>query len=223
MTIARITTGMLMLILCSVACHDSRSEKVDIPAGFDENVLLEKRSNLSALIPAQELAAILGKDRKQIIRHRKNYDPDAAKHATVFSWPSGQSITMEGVDGAVETFHSVSIGYVQEMTPEQFGRRYGDGEALAQEIDALSNNPDIDTDIALEEAAHLSEQAKVMTYERVDHIGVLAYWEMPRQALHIHTGGASLTVTVNMGDNERKNQGTAIQVANLLLAGTTKH
>ncbi|MDR7129774.1 hypothetical protein J2X69_002120 [Algoriphagus sp. 4150] len=220
----RITVAVLMLIVLSVSCRpDGGSKKLDIPAEFDEIVLLARRSNLSFLIPPAELATLLGKDREQIIRHRKNYDPDASRHATVFSWPSGQTVSMEGIGDEMEVFHSVSVGYVREMTEAEFGQRYGEGKALEQDIDALSTNPDVDADIAVEEVAYLAEQAKSVTYEQVDHIGLPAYWEMPAQALHIHTGGASVTVAINMGDNEQKNKGMAIQVANLLLAGAAKH
>ncbi len=41
MTLLGITTAMLMFIFLGVACRDSRSEKVNTPNGFDENVLLK--------------------------------------------------------------------------------------------------------------------------------------------------------------------------------------
>ena len=116
--------GIGVIIAITVACSGTGgADKITLPQGFDDKELLSKRSNLSQLLSPDELAAILHKKPIDIKRHRKNHDPDPSKHATVFSWLSGKTAAIGDTGEQIDTHHSISMGYVREMTLEEFEQR----------------------------------------------------------------------------------------------------
>jgi len=210
-----ILIGCWFLILFS--CKNS-DKSVQIPEEFSVKHIvgiMKKPTSVSK----EKLAEIAGTSADKIQIYNENFSPDISKRMILFSWPNAEQKTIKtrsGKELKVEGSNSLGMGLVKRISKDDFQNQFESKEFIQNDIERISKDETVNSDIAISEAKFLAENSKVQQFEKVENIGELAYWETPVNALHIYTNGISFTVTTNFPD-EKESKSKAGEFLNLIL------
>lgn len=203
---------LFLLISCG-----TQNESVEIPSDFNSNVLKEIMKNPENL-SKEKLAGIAGTDIGKLKISQEYFSPDPSKRTLLFSWPNGgqKSVkTKEGKELKMDAYSSLGIGLIQKISKENFIEKFESKEFIQNEINRISKDENIDSDLAIAEAKNLAQNAKIQTCEKLENIGEIAYWEKPVNALHVFANGNSFTVTTNL-ETEKESKEKAVQFVQLI-------
>lgn len=203
----------LLLIPLLWACS-SPSNDVEVPTDF-------KGENLVAIMKDPEqlnidkIAKIVGEEASKVRIFNENFSRNPSDRVVIFSWPNGEKrgvTTSDGRDLEIEGRSSLGVGFLSKNSAADFHRKFGNKSAVQDEINRITQDENIDADLAIFEAKNLSENAKEQKFEKV---GENAYWETPVNALHVFANGVSFTVTTNL-ENENDSKQKALELVNLI-------
>ena len=210
-----ILIGCCFLIILS--CKDL-GDSIQISEDFTIQTIIEIMKKPTT-ISKEKLAEIAEADEEKIKIYNENFSPDVSKRMVLYSWPNGQkeSIkTRSGKELNIEKFNSLGMGLVKRISKKDFQNQFESKDFVQSEIDRITNDPDIPTDIAISEAKYLAKNSKIQKFEKWENIGELAYWETPVNALHVFVDGISFTVTTNFPD-EKLSRNKAIAFTKLII------
>lgn len=209
--------SFLLIVLGLISCGKN-DEKVEVPEGFNAKVLLEIMKNPQAL-SKEEIAKIAGTESVKIKIYNESFSPEISKRNVLYSWPNGKNKivkTQSGKELKLDAYSSVGVGFIKKISKLDFQKQYESNEFIQNEINRITNDESIDADLAIYEAKHLAETAKIQKFQKMENIGELAYWETPVNALHVFANGIAFTVTTNM-EEESDSREAALKMVKLIM------
>ena len=206
--------GFFLLMISSCNTSNDKIASIEIDSKKVIAVMKDPKS-----VSIEKIAALVGKKSSEIKIYNDDLSPDVSKNAVLFSWQNGENKsvkTLEGKDLSIAGYHSVGIGFLNKISKKDFQNKFESKTAIQEEINRITNDENIDADLAIAESKYLAQNSKLQQFEKVENFGELAYWETPVNALHIYNKGISFTITTNLG-NEKDGKETALKLTNILL------
>lgn len=212
---------IIPIILCLpfllISCG-KKNETVEVPAGFNSKVLVEIMKNPQS-VSKEEIAKIAGTEAAKIKIYNEWFSPQVSKRTVLYSWPNGENKTVKTQSGKelkLDAYSSLGIGFIKKISKQDFQKQYESNEFIQKEINRITNDESIDADLAIHEAKHLAENAKIQKFEKMLNIGEAAYWETTVNALHVFVNGTAFTVTTNM-EGESTSRQAALKMVKLIM------
>lgn len=212
-----------LLILGSLscfACSGSADNTARIPSDFDAEILSSNAGHLEQLIEKEEVAGLVGVSESELHVIYEDYSDAAAGHMLLFSWENREShrVQMNRDEVELPGFSSMGFGRITQMTLAEFEQAYQPktAESVKAEIKAVTSDASIDSDVAIWEAREIAKNAKTQTFEKLENVGERAYWETPRNVLHVWAGDQTFSVSANLTDDSEANKDKAIALAALI-------
>lgn len=208
-------SGLMLFLLISCG---KENEAVEVPAGFNSKVLVEIMKNPQS-VSKEEIAKIAGTEADKIKIYNEWFSPEISKRTVLYSWPNGGNKTIRtrsGKELKLDAYSSLGIGLIKRISKENFQKQFESKEFIQHEINRIANDESIDADLAIYEAKHLAENAKIQKFKKMDKVGDAAYWETPVHALHVFANGIAFTVTTNM-EGESTSRQAALKMVKLIM------
>ena len=205
------------IILINLISCGTQNETVEIPVDFDAKVLVEIMKNPENL-PKDKLAEIAGIEAGKIKISKEYFSPDPSKRTLLFSWPNGGQKTIKTMgekELKMDAYSSIGIGLIQKISKGDFQEKFASKEFIQNEINRISKDESIETDLAIAEAKYLADNSKIQRFEKLDNVGEISFWETPVNALHVFANGISFTVTTNL-ETEKESKEKAIEITQLI-------
>lgn len=205
------------IILINLISCGTQNETAEIPVDFDAKVLVEIMKNPENL-PKDKLAEIAGIEAGKIKISKEYFSPDPSKRTLLFSWPNGGQKTIKTMgkkELKMDAYSSIGIGLIQKISKGDFQEKFASKEFIQNEINRISKDESIETDLAIAEAKFLAENSKIQRFEKLDNVGEISFWETPVNALHVFANGISFTVTTNL-ETEKESKEKAIEITQLI-------
>jgi len=219
--IAILKTYLLILgCLSIIACSGGTDNTAKIPTDFDAEVLYSNAEHLEQLIEKEEVASLVGVPVSELHVIYEDYSDAAAGHMLLFSWENKETNRVQMSQDKVELlgFSSIGFGRITQMTLAEFEQAYQPktAESVKAEIKTVTSDASIDSDVAIWEAKEIAKNAKTQTFEKLENVGESAYWETPRNVLHVWAGEQAFSVSANLTDDSEENKDKAIALATLI-------
>lgn len=208
----------LIIFLFIISSCKNQSESVKVPISFNKELVLRQKKDLTKLLPKEKIAEILNLNSEEIKTYTENLDRNFSKHTVLYSWANGEKKSIKTTKGKtieLEANSSLGIGFLKEISKQDFQKQFESKEFIQNEINRISEDETIDADLAIAEAKYLAENAKNQSFEKWENVGEISFWETPVNALHVFANGMSFTVTTNF-ETERESKEKAIQIAQLI-------
>lgn len=214
-------TYLLILgCLSCIACSSGGDNTARIPSDFDAEILYSNAEHLEQLIEKEEVAGLAGVTASELHVIYEDYSESAAEHMLLFSWENKETKPVLMSQGEVElkSFSSMGFGRITQMTLAEFEQAYQPktAESVKAEIKAVTSDESIDSDVAIWEAKEIAKIAKNQTVVKLENVGESAYWETPRNVLHVWAGDQAFSVSANLDGDSEENKGKAIELAALI-------
>lgn len=209
----------IVAIICLVfiSCGQ-KNESVKVPVDFNPENLIDIMKNPENL-SQEKLAEIAGTESGKIKISKDYFSPDPSKRTLLFSWPNGGQKTiqtMKGKELKMDAYSSLGIGFIRKISREDFQKQFESKEFIQNEINRITSDEGIPTDVAISEAKNWAQNAKIQQFERMEEIDELAFWETPVHALHFYNNGFAFTISTNL-ENSNESKSKAIELLNLIL------
>ena len=219
--IAILKTYLLILgCLSCIACSGGAGNTARIPSDFDAEALYSNAEHLEQLIEKEEVADLAGVPVSELHVIYEDYSEAVAEHILLFSWENKETKPVLMSQGEVELpgFFSIGFGRITQMTLAEFEQAYQakTAESVKAEIKAVISDESIDSDVAIWEAKEIAKNAKTQTFEKLENVGESAYWETPRNVLHVWAGEQVFSVSANLSTDSEENKDKAIALAALI-------
>lgn len=198
-----------LLCFCCIVFCSCGSERAGVPSSFMSASLLKYQDRPEDVLTLKNVADIAGVPVQEIAVHVEKFTADKSENKALFSWDSGQVITVGG-NIKLSRFFSLGITHIRQISEADFTEKFGSVAGLQQRVDRLAADSTVSFAIAQREAQYLAGYAESQTITEVDNVGERAYWEMPLQVLHVYVRGAAFTITANFGDEEALNKRKAV-------------
>lgn len=208
--------SVVALVVLLSACNQSK-QSAAVPVTFEAKQLTGIMK-APQFVSKEAIAEIAGTDADKINIYNEDFATDVSKRTVLFSWQNGgkKSVkTGNGKELTVNEYSSMGVGFVTKTTKENFQQKFESKSYVQDEINRITNDENIDADVAIAEAKQLAQNAKTQQFEKLENIGEAAYWETPVNALHVFAKGISFTVTTNLSD-EKNSRGKAVELAQLI-------
>ena len=219
--IAILKTYLLILgCLSIIACSGGAGNTAKIPSDFDNKILSFNALHLEQLIEKEEVAGLAGVPVGELDVIYEDYSDAASEHMLLFSWENKETNRVQMSQGEVELpgFSSIGFGRITQMTRAEFEQAYQPktAESVKAEIKTVTSDASIDSDVAIWEAKEIAKNAKTQTFEKLENVGESAYWETPRNVLHVWAGEQVFSVSANLSTDSEENKDKAIALAALI-------
>lgn len=214
--------SLLALILLTAACSNT-NQSVTVPSNFEVKQLITIMQNPQS-ISKESIAEIAGVGASKIKVHNESFSPDVTKRTILFSWTNGEKKSIKTTAGKelqLQAYSAMGLGLVKKISKADFQQKYESKTAVQDEINKITKDQRIDTDIAIAEAKELAKNAKIQQFEKLENVGELSYWETPVNALHVFAKGICFTVTTNLTDDKASKE-KAIELTQLLFNNPLK-
>ena len=170
-------------------------------------------------ISKDKIADLVGVKADQIKVFNDEISSNVSQRSILFSWPNGEFKTQkisDSVELKLEDYSSIGLGFLRKISKEEFQNQYESKDFIQKKIESISKDSTIQSDLAIMEMKDLAENHKHQTFEKLDDLGELAYWEKPLNALHVYNQNGAFTISTNM-KNESESKQIALKMVELLI------
>lgn len=210
---------VIAIILASFvlnACGET-NQSVNLPEDFNSEAIISHKNNLQKILTKEMIAQLAGVPLVQIKMQVESKTNAQGQYTVLYSWPSGKTKKVaEGKHEILEYF-SLSIGFIQSMTQEEFEQYHSTNSGIQQQVDMLTKQENFNKEIGTVEAKYLAEYAGRRKAEKLQNIATMAFWETPMNALHVLAKDAAFTLTANFGADEQLAKQKTIELAQTIL------
>ncbi len=199
------TVFTLFLILLGLLACTKKNHQIDFSKKIDSEALLENVQNNKTVLPIELVSEIVQQSIDKITVYIENYTDNYSNHTISYHWPTTRSKSIETLDGQTITINShdaIGLSFFSKTNKHDFEKKYTSKDFIQSQIDSIVSNTNIHPDIAIAEATYLSESVKERSYQLEQNDLIMAFWELPNEALHVFYDGIAFTVTTNFNDSE---------------------
>ncbi len=203
------------MIFC-MACG-SNTESVNIPEDFQSEAIISKQNKLQKILTKEMISEVVNVPADKIEAHVENNINQQGQYTLLYSWPSGNTLKVGDGKHEIAEYHSISIGFVQQMNIEAFEKYYGTNEGLQEQVNQMVQQENFNKEVGTAEAKYIAEYAGKRKTEKLVNVATAAFWETPIHALHVLAKDAAFTITANFGDDETIAKEKAVALINTIL------
>lgn len=199
------------------SCQSGGKTTVEIPSNFNADYLFVNAKHLEKVINLEDVAGLTGVKTSDIGAYQENFSDNADSQLLLFSWEDGGNIEAGGQK--IPRRSSIGFGRFEKISAADFDLKHQQKttESLKREIERITSDETIDTDVAIWEAKELAKAAKSHQSEKLENVGNAAYWQTPIGVLHVLVNGVAFSVSANFNVDEAKNKQKAIELAQLIV------
>lgn len=209
----------LLFALASVlfASCGGNTESVRVPDDFNAEAMVSQKNNLQKILTKEMVAAVANVPVDKINEHIENNINQQGQYTFLYSWPTGNTKKIAGGQHEIAEYHSISIGFVQQMTAEAFERHYGTNDGVQEQVNQMAQQENFNKEVGTAEAKYLAAYAEKRKMEKLENVATMAFWETPMNALHVLAKDAAFTITSNFGNDEALAKKKSSELVNAIL------
>ncbi len=206
---------LITLFLC--ASCSSNTKSVSIPDNFNSEAIISKQNKLQKILTKEMVAEVVNVPADKIEAHIENNINRQGQYTLLYSWPGGNTLKVGDGKHEIAEYHSISIGFVQQMQLADFEKYYGTNEGLQEQVNQMAQQENFNKEVGTAEAKYIAENAGKRKAEKLENVATAAFWETPVHALHVLAKDAAFTITANFGDDEALAKQKAVALVNTIL------
>jgi hypothetical protein len=193
-------------------------ESIEVSSDFNPQELAVFMVNPDQ-IPKEKIANLVGTEVGKLKIFNDEISSNVSERSILFSWPNGEFKTQkisDSIELKLDDYSSIGLGYLRKISMEEFQNRFESKDFIQKKIESISKDSTIQSELAIMEMKDLAENHKHQTFQKLDNLGELAYWEKPLNALHVYNQNAAFTISTNM-KNESESKKIALKIVELLI------
>lgn len=207
---------IVAVVFITISCTNESKNVAEIPTDFSTEFMYGNAAKLEQLLNPNDVSNIINIPANEISAYQENFDDNTTTQFLLFSWLNGE--TIQAGDQKIAARSSIGFGRIQKISPTDFSQKYQQKTAssVKAEIQKITTDEKIDADEAIWEAKEIAKEAKSQSFEKLENVGSAAFWETPKNVLHVLVNDLSFTISANFGNDEVKNKEKSIALAQLL-------
>lgn len=207
---------LLITSLLFASCGGN-TESVSIPDDFDPAMIMAGQHQLQKILTKEMVAEVANVPVDKVEAQVENNVRQQGEYTVLYSWPTGNNLKVGDGKYEIAEYHSISIGFVRQMTAEAFEKYYGTNEGLQEQVDQMARQENFNKEVGTAEAKYIAAYAGTRKVEKLAHVATAAFWETPMNALHVLAKDAAFTLTANFGDDEALAKKKSVALVNAML------
>lgn len=210
----------ILLACCMVvisSCGGSTTGSVSIPDDFNSEIVISNQNRLQKVLTKEMVAEVANIPVEKIEAHVESNINRQGQYTMLYSWSTGKTLKIGDGKHEIGEYHSISIGFVQQMTAEVFEQYYGTNDGLQMQVDDMAKQEHFNKEVGIVEAKYIAEYAGQRKTEKLENVATAAFWETPINTLHVLAKDAAFTITANFGDDEALAKKKSVALVNVIL------
>lgn len=193
------------------------TESVHIPNDFSSEKIISKQNQLQKILTKEMVAKVANVPVVKVDAHIESNINKPGQYTMLYSWATGNTLKVGGGKHEIAEYHSISIGFVQQMTAEAFEKYYGTNDGLQEQVNQMAKQENFNKETGTIEAKYIADYAGRRKTEKLQNVATMAFWETPINALHVLANDAVFTVTTNFGNDETLAKEKSVELVKAIL------